>query len=70
MSGNKIIALSWLTFVTLLLAAGAWSFSNMGDCLPDVSCYRAGWIDPLILAACAAFWFTSARFTIRRKKKA
>ena len=68
MSGNKIIALSWLTFVTLLLAGGAWAFTNMGDCPQETPCVRAGWIDPLIVGVSAALWFVCARYIIRRKK--
>ena len=36
MNGNKLIALSWWTFVYIIVAGALFTFSAMGDCLQGI----------------------------------
>jgi hypothetical protein len=66
-SGGKVIAVAWLTFATLLIAAAVWAFSNMGDCPTDMTCTRRWWIDPLIFGTAIALWLVGIRRILRKK---
>ena len=68
MTGAKVIAISWLTFVMFILTFAFLSFSYMGDCLAGQECRRAPWLSPLIVGIGIAVWLGGLSLVLRRKK--
>ena len=67
MSAGKAIAIAWFTFAVLLIAAGFWTFGNLGDCPVGDACIRARWLDPALLVGTVAVWLLGISRILRKK---
>ena len=67
MTGGRWIAAAWTSLLMLIVTAGLWTFSVMGDCPSDMICSRAPRLSFVILSVCGAVWATAIYLIVRNR---